>query len=734
VTAAADLFAGDGEVRALARALDWAATPLGPVDTWPAVLRSTVRTCLDSPFPINLWCGPELVLIYNDAYRHVLGAKHPGALGRPGSGVWAEIWGEIAPMFAQIRAGGPPVYADDAPFVVRRAGAADHETGPGGPNAWFTFALSAVRDEAGHVAAFLNVVSESTGRILAERAREAARARAEHAEARLRDVFAQAPSFMAVLRGPEHVFEYVNAAYYQLVGHRELLGRPIWEVLPEVRGQGFEGLLDRVLATGEPYVGREVPVTVTHTQGAEPEQRYIDLVYYPMTEADGTRSGVVAHGSDVTDHVVARREAQRARAEAEQANQAKSQFLANMSHEIRTPINAIVGYSDLLDAGVAGPLMEAQHRYVERIRASSGHLLGLVDDVLDLAKVEAGEMLVRMEETPAGTAVQAALHMMAPQAEARGLALREARECDEDVRFVGDEDRVRQILLNLLSNALKFTPAGGTVTVRSRTAASPDPDAALPETGPWVVIEVEDTGAGIPAEQLARIFDPFVQAEGGHTRPAGGTGLGLTISRRFARLMGGDLTVRSEVGGGSRFSLWLAPAVQEPVAPNGEGWTRGAEAPVPGDEPSGADAVGRVLLATAERMEAAVVERLRADGALPGTGGLSRAQVADHTASILAVMGTTLAALAVAPALAADGEEVLALLAGRRGQQRRLLGWARADVEREYHLLHEVLDAALRREAPKRTVAELGGALAAVHRLLDVAEAASLAGFDGGPG
>ncbi len=314
----AGVFTGAGEMAARCRATDWAATPLGPVEGWPDALRFAVRTCLESPFPINLWCGPELVLIYNDGYRHVLGQKHPAALGRPGPRVWAEIWPEIEPMFREIRAGGPPVYADDAPFVVERPAGHPAAGRPDGPNAWYTFALSPVRDEEGAVVAFLNIVSETTGRILAERATDAARAAAQAAEARLRDVFAQAPSFMAVLRGPEHVFEFVNEAYYTLVGRRELLGRPVLEALPEVRGQGFDRLLDRVLETGEPFVGAEVRFLVQPTPDAEPGERFLDFVYYPITEADGTRSGVVAHGSDVTGSVRSRREVETQRSRLEQ--------------------------------------------------------------------------------------------------------------------------------------------------------------------------------------------------------------------------------------------------------------------------------------------------------------------------------------------------------------------------------------------------------------------------------
>ncbi len=714
-------------MRELCRQTDWASTPLGAVRSWSDTLRTTVRTCLESPFPISLWCGPELVLIYNDAYVDVLGAKHPDALGQPGARVWDEIWPQVAPLFDRIHAGGPPGYTEDAPFTVLRG--ADAPTGE--PNAWFTFALSAVRDARGEIVAFLNIVSETTRRMHAERAMAAARASAERAEARLRDVFAQAPAFLAVLRGPDHTFEYVNDAYYQLVGHRELIGLPALEALPEVRSQGFGDLLDRVIQTGEPYVGRELPIMLTPAPESEPVQRFVDFIYYPLTEPDGTRSGVVAHGSDVTEHVNARAEAQRARAEAEQANLAKSQFLANMSHEIRTPINAVMGYADLLDAAVAGTLTDRQRNFVSRIRESSRHLLGLIDDILDLSKVEAGEMLVRMEETPVRDVTEAALQIIAVQAQEKQLEIREEWSCNDRTQVLGDENRVRQILLNLLSNALKFTPPGGTITVRCETVEAAEPDAAVPDVGPWVLITVEDTGTGISPEHLTRIFDPFVQVEGGHTRRASGTGLGLTISRRFARLMSGDLTARSTPNVGSRFLLWLLPAAQaiRPVAH----WKRADAIPTAAHELPALGTLGKLLLAAAERVEEELVGRMRADRLLPSARQVDTAQLADHSAGLLAVMARNLIAIDeghTEDLLVEDGAAIQDMMTTRHGRQRRRLGWSRDEVEREYRILHDVLDSFLRREGAQRTSADVDSAMGIVHRLLDRAEAASLQAFD----
>jgi PAS domain S-box-containing protein len=644
--------------------------------------------------------------------------------------VWSEIWDEVHDLFESIRLGGPPIYAEDAAFVVRRT---DSATGDNTPNAWITFSLSPVRSERGDLIAFLNIATETTRRIIAEREREAARAEAERTEARLRDMFAQAPAFMAVLRGKDHVFEYANDAYYELVGHRELIGRAVFDALPEVRGQGFEDVLDGVLETGEAFVGRESPITVRRSRAEKAEQRYVDFIYYPITDADGTPSGVVAHGYDVTDHVLARREAQAARAEAEHANQAKSQFLANMSHEIRTPINAIMGYTDLLDANVGGALSEMQQDYVDRIRASSRHLLGLVNDVLDLSKIEAGEMRIALEETSMDKVADLSLQMIAPDAAAKGVKVTHESMCD-DLNLIGDEHRVRQILLNLLSNAVKFTERDGSITVRCGASDVTESAVLGASGGPWVRVDVEDTGRGIAADELERIFQPFVQASEDRTRPRPpGTGLGLTISRRFARLMGGDLTVRSQPGAGSCFTLWLPRAGVPPRVHESSKWNRAESWPADPGEIPGLALLGKILLEKTEALETELVLRFRSDPEFPAATEADRSQLANHIAAFFATLAKMLTHMdehGGEPALQKDGEDIMTMVADRHGRQRYRLGWQRGHLEREYQILHDVLDASLRREAADRTNDDLTPALGIVHRILDRAESSSLTAFD----
>jgi signal transduction histidine kinase len=227
-----------------------------------------------------------------------------------------------------------------------------------------------------------------------------------------------------------------------------------------------------------------------------------------------------------------------------------------MSHELRTPLNAITGYTGLMEEGIGGPVTAKQEDYLQKIQAAAGHLVGLIDDVLDLAKVEAGQMQIEGKPASVGDAVEDALALVEPQAVEAGVTL-EFDPRGGDRRYVGDPDRVRQILLNLLSNAVKFTDRGGRVTVTFGEAVEPHPEASVPGDGPWTFVAVEDTGIGIPTEDAGAVFEPFIRAQVDSAKKRPGTGLGLAISRELARRMEGDLTLRSTVGQGSCFIVWL---------------------------------------------------------------------------------------------------------------------------------------------------------------------------------
>jgi signal transduction histidine kinase len=247
-------------------------------------------------------------------------------------------------------------------------------------------------------------------------------------------------------------------------------------------------------------------------------------------------------------------ELERQRTAAEEANRAKSSFLAVMSHELRTPLNAIAGYVQLLEMGIHGPVTEAQLGALDRIARGQQHLLRLINDVLNLARIESGRVEYMVEDVDVPELMAAVTPMVEPQMAAKELAF-EVNAHAPPVR--ADREKVQQILINLLSNALKFTPAGGRITVDA---------GGVPGQPSTVFLSVSDTGIGIPPEKQGSVFEPFVQVDMSRTRRSEGTGLGLAISRDLARGMGGDLDVRSRDGGGSVFTLTLPASASPPHA------------------------------------------------------------------------------------------------------------------------------------------------------------------------
>jgi signal transduction histidine kinase len=273
-----------------------------------------------------------------------------------------------------------------------------------------------------------------------------------------------------------------------------------------------------------------------------------------MAQAVGSSRGALEEREvELRDAVLA---AEAARGAAVAANSAKTQFLATMSHELRTPLNAIGGYAELIELGIQGPITDDQRRSIERIRSSQRHLLGLISGVLDFGRIEAGRVAYDLAAVEVAPLLEGLDGFVAPQAAAKSLAL-EYITRGNGLAICADRDKLMQVLLNLLSNAIRYTPVGGRIQV---TADADD-------SRPVVRITVADTGPGIPADRLEHIFEPFVQLDRSLARPREGVGLGLAISRELARGMNGDLTVLSEIGRGSSFTITLPNAPIGAVAP-----------------------------------------------------------------------------------------------------------------------------------------------------------------------
>ncbi len=282
-------LSGGGDMGARMRAQAWSANPLGPLAAWPQSLRTAVSIMLTSKFPMFLAWGPSLRFLYNDGYSQILGSRHPGALGKAFADIWPEIWADISPIIDRALEGEGSFW-ENLPLVMERKGFREQT--------WFTFSYSPLRDESGAIAGMFCACVETTDTVLAEQRR------VDEAD-RLKKLFHDAPGFMAVLRGPDHIFEMLNGSYLQVVGHRDLVGKPVLDALPEVRDQGFVELLDQVYRSGRAFNGRAVPIALQRMPNAAPEERLLDFVYQPITDATGQVTGIFVEGADVTERIQA---------------------------------------------------------------------------------------------------------------------------------------------------------------------------------------------------------------------------------------------------------------------------------------------------------------------------------------------------------------------------------------------------------------------------------------------
>jgi signal transduction histidine kinase len=676
------LFPGNSAHASLCRRLDWSATPLGAVESWPASLRLMTATALAAPVPMAILWGPEFLQIYNEAMQGLFGHRHPAALGRPVRESWSEVWDDMSPIYERIMAGGGAEVMEDRHFRVIRHDSLQDE--------WYTATYSPLLDDDASVGGVLVIARETT-----QHHRDAAELTRAHS---FLHGIAQGTGDLIAALDPEYRFTFANEAYRRefrrLWGSDPHPGTSLLDALAPWPDQqrNARDLWARALA-GEAF-------QVTMAFGPEPaERQHYDLRFNPIN-ADGALIGAAHILRNVTDQVAVRQtlelreraardlarelarerrklaavienlpvgigivdaasgdvlsmnpaaravhgyppdsglpaqpadyfrqfqllhldgtpvpaeewpvtrarqgeyvqdfrvrllnreggpqqvvgfdvvpvqdesgtpilfvivmeeltSAQRvaeereqlldaersAREAAERSSTVKTQFLSVISHELRTPLTAVLGYADLLEAEVPGPMNQRQREYLSRIRASTAHLVMIIDEILSFARAEAGREEVRLGKEDVAAVVRGVVGMLAGEARTRSLELTLDGAQHPVVAFT-DGGKVNQILINLVGNALKYTEQG---SVHVQLKASPGE----------VEISVSDTGPGVPADRLEEIFEPFVQLDQSNTRTRGGTGLGLAICRRLARLLGGEVSVVSQPGEGSTFTCRL---------------------------------------------------------------------------------------------------------------------------------------------------------------------------------
>jgi signal transduction histidine kinase len=335
-----------------------------------------------------------------------------------------------------------------------------------------------------------------------------------------------------------------NDRMFSLFGHKPnkfWTGRPFADMVREYAG-GSPDELD----PGNVSIAFVRRVCETRKSGSReflaPNGRFIEMRVTPMPDG-----GVISTYLDVTEHKRVEADLRRAKEEAELASRSKSEFLANMSHELRTPLNAIIGFSDILKGEIFGPLGDERYAdYATDIRDSGLHLLKLINDVLDVSKIEFGKVELAEEAVDIVSVVEGCIRLMRERADAAGLHLHHAMPASLPL-VQCDELRVKQVLLNLLSNAVKFTPAGGSITVRGE----------LTERG--LCVAIEDTGIGIAPGDIDKALKPFGQIDSRLARKYQGTGLGLPLARSMVELHGGRLELESTPGAGTRATIWLPP-------------------------------------------------------------------------------------------------------------------------------------------------------------------------------
>jgi signal transduction histidine kinase len=557
-----DWLASGGEMGKLIRSMNWSKTPLGPIDSWPQSLRTTVSLCLASNFPISIAWGAGHVQIYNDGYQPLCGLKHPGAMGADFRKCWESAWPAIAEAFERALAG-QPSFLENQRMFLDRLGYLE-ET-------FFTFSFSPIRDETGGVGGLFHPVTETTGRMLSERRVRALRdlaARVSKAKTIEEACVSSAEALSSCeLDVPFSLLYLVDATgeRVRLVAATGLRrgsaaspeevelsapdggSWPLGQVMRSGQLARVDALEERfgALACGpypeSPRSAFVLPLTASglaRTAGVlvagVSSRRPIDDAYWSFY--DLLASAVATGLSNVRAY-----EEERRRAEAlAEIDRAKTAFFSNVSHEFRTPLTLMLGPLESLLSREGAPGVDDREQ-LAMVHRNGLRLLKLVNTLLDFSRIEAGRVQAIYEPADLASITSDLASVFRSAVETAGLALVvDCSPLDEPVYI--DRDMWEKIVLNLISNAFKFT-LQGTIEVRLRRAGSN------------VELTVRDTGVGIPPEELPRMFERFHRVRGAHGRTHEGTGIGLALVHELVKLHGGSVAVASELERGSTFTV-----------------------------------------------------------------------------------------------------------------------------------------------------------------------------------
>jgi len=567
ISATSDIFNGGGEMGQLMRSLDWSNTPLGPRESWPQSLRTTISICLSSRFPMLIWWGPELVMLYNDAYRPILGdTKHPQAMGQRGQECWPEIWDIIGPMLQDVINTGSATWSDNQMLPLERNGYPEE--------CYFTFSYSPIRDETGGIGGVFTAVTETTRQVLSERRLHTLHELAEYsADAKT----AEETCFISAGILAHNAADIPFALLYllendgkkaHLAGSFGLANNssscPLDVDLINEQASNLQWPLALVAQTRQTELMESLPIcfdsSAIHTASTLPNRVLVlpvsrpdQLTPYgilvagisPMRALDDDYRNFFALVAEQIATAIGKANAYheanlRAEALAE-IDRAKTAFFSNVSHEFRTPLTLMLGPIEDALADTENSLSPRQHERLQIVRRNSLRLLKLVNTLLDFSRIEAGrtEAIYEPTDLAAFTTDLASVFRSAMEQ----AALQFVVECSPLPELVYiDRDMWEKIVLNLLSNAFKFTFAGQiTVSLHLEDNAAH--------------LRVRDTGTGISQEELPHLFERFHRIRGAKARTHEGSGIGLALVNELVKLHNGNMHVESVLGEGTTFTI-----------------------------------------------------------------------------------------------------------------------------------------------------------------------------------